>query len=83
MQDYATACLPCPPNSTTNGVGSTRREDCVCNPGFYDASTSSIIDPELLRVTTSRGVPVETMAAVVDCRTWYVTGDRIHELSRS
>jgi hypothetical protein len=69
MQDYATACLPCPTNATTIGVGSTRRDDCVCNPGFYDANASSAIDAELLHVTTNRGQPVEMVAAVIDCRT--------------
>jgi hypothetical protein len=76
--DFATACLPCPPNSTTNGVASTRREDCVCNTGFYDANASSSIDPDLLRVTTNpsyRSLPVRMMAAVVDCRTCPVGSD--------
>ena len=31
---------PCPPGSTTDGRGATRKEDCGCYAGLYDASGS-------------------------------------------
>ena len=31
-------CVACPDGHSTNQTGSTRPEDCVCSPGFEEAS---------------------------------------------
>lgn len=66
-QDFATACLLCPPNSVTSEISSTSREQCVCIDGYYDANSSRAIDSELLRVSTDGGEPISMIAAVVNC----------------
>ena len=66
-QDFATACILCPPNSITLETNSTSRAACVCDAGFYDVNSSLAVDPDLLATTTNNGNPVSMMADVVQC----------------
>jgi hypothetical protein len=40
-QEFATACIPCPPNSNTLGMSSTTRGDCICNSKYFDANMTA------------------------------------------
>jgi len=69
-QDFATACIPCPPNSNTLSVSSMTRGDCICDTDYFDSNASVAVDLDLLVTTsanTSRSGPVIMMAAVVRC----------------
>ena len=43
-QDFATACLLCPPNSYTTLESSTSILDCLCRPGFYNVHNDSEVE---------------------------------------
>lgn len=42
-QTFATACLLCPANAWTRLKAATRREDCVCQEGYYNRNNGSLI----------------------------------------
>jgi len=68
-QDFATACVSCPPNSGTLDVSSTSRSDCVCDVGFYDANSSTAIDQALINAMVDGDKdPIVMTADVVDCQ---------------
>ena len=68
-QDFATACILCPLDSSTATVASTSKADCVCVASFYDANASSAIDQDLINAMLAAGNMTVTMTAdVVDCK---------------
>ena len=72
-QDFATACIMCPPNSYTRETNSTSRAQCVCGEGFYDSNASTAIDTDLIAAMIAAGPsaaypePVSMVADVVTC----------------
>ena len=75
-QDFATACVMCPLNSSTIGEGSEARAKCICNEGYYNANASFAIDQDLIAAMERAGkTPVSMKAAVIDCQTCPVGTD--------
>jgi hypothetical protein len=68
-QDFATACIMCPPSSYTAETNSTSRAACACDEGFYDANASTAIDQDLIDAMVAAGKdPITMQADVVDCQ---------------
>ena len=65
----ATACVMCPINSYTVRTGATSRSDCVCDPGFYDANSTTDIDWALLaNLNEVKNDPMNIGNAIVQAR---------------
>ena len=62
-QQYATACIPCPPNSNTRHEASTSREECGCVADYYDRNASLALDEDVWQRSN-----VSMLSAVIECK---------------